>query len=56
MAASDSMAKGVTLGLLTVLGVMVVGAMCSQKLDGPDPAPSPSPDRSVIIVPQRSPK
>lgn len=54
MAGSDSFAKGVTLGLLTVLGVMAVGAMCSQKLE--EPAPKPSPDRSVIIVPQRSPK
>lgn len=51
---SDSFARGVTLGLLTVLAIIIIGAILGQEHE--QPAPAPSPDRSVIIVPQRSPK
>lgn len=42
---------GAMLGLITVLVVILCGALLNDKM--PEPKPSPSPDRPVVIVPQK---
>lgn len=48
---SDPILGGFTLGLLTVLVIVICGAMLGQKL-GNTPDPAPTSDRPVVIVPQ----
>lgn len=45
-----STSAGIVLGLLTVLAVIICGAMLNDKM--PEPSPSPT-DRPVVIVPQK---
>lgn len=46
----NSVEKGALLGLVTVVVIIVCGAVLGDKM--PEPSPSPT-DRPVVIVPQK---
>lgn len=50
MAKPETMAGGAVLGLLTVLMIILCGAIMGQTLK--NPTPSPTSDRPPVIVPQ----
>lgn len=45
-----STSVGIVLGLLTLLAILIFGAILGDKM--PEPSPSPT-DRPVVIVPQK---